>query len=210
MNFQAHIKETLGTTKIPVMVKSKEIGYLQLLTKSDLENPNLDVAKKFTQWRTKYKEVFFSVFDANEERTKNWLLNHVIGNPNKAFFKLLDSNSKMVGHAGAIYYPEGDYIEYDNLIIGEEVSLPGFVYFVEMTFLKWLQENFNVKYILSRVLSTNDRVVTLHQKTGFKLHDKIPFKMLTVSPSEYKWIVDEGNNNPEAWCIDLRLYKNPA
>lgn len=190
--------------KIEVTNDSNQIiGYLQILSESDSNNTEL--IEKFTNWRKKYMSCFNTRFEPTGARTKKWIQGTVLKDENKIFSKILNQHNELVGHLGAI--DRGDYIEYDNLIRGEEVNISRFIYFVEMTFMRWLFSISDTDFILGKCLSDNLRVLKLHERAGFKVYNKIPLKKIIESNNEIKWVENINYPNPELYNVEIRLYR---
>ncbi len=203
-NLQLLVRSLISTRKLEIFDDfSNIIGYLELISISDIEDVAL--IEKFTQWRSKYKHVFYTVFEPSEARTKKWLYDQVLSNKSKIFFKILNKENALVGHVGAIGR-EG-YIEYDNLIRGEEVGIPGFGFYVACTLMNFLFSLPGVELIYGKTLSTNTGAIRLHEKTGFIVYNKIPLRKISKDKDEFKWVEDPTNLEAKVFGVEIKLTK---
>lgn len=204
MDFQTLFRNKLQNQEVRVSNSAGEIiGFIVMLCQEDLNN--MDLLEKFTNWRIRHKEVFFSVFEPNVQRTKVWLERTVLADPDKIFFKILDANKNMVGHLGAINH--GNNIEYDNLIRGENVSKVNFTFWVEIAFMNLLFSTANIDFISGKCLSSNSLVLALHRKTGFREHSRVLLGKVLNDNNEYAWKESQITNNIQEYCINIRLCK---
>ncbi len=204
MNFQSDVRGLVGTKKIEVTDDSNNvIGYLQILSDSDSED--MELIEKFSNWRNKYMSCFFTSFISTNERTKKWIMDHVLKDENKVLLKILNKKSELVGHIGAI--DRKDYIEYDNLIRAGEINIPNFTYFVTTTFMRWLFSISDVDFILGKCISSNLKGITLHKRTGFKIYNEVPLRKIIEPNGDIKWVEDINYPNPEFYSVEIRLYR---
>lgn len=201
MSFHAQLRQALGNMKIAVLDdRDRVIGYLQLLSHSDPDDSEL--VSKFTEWRAKYRNVFLTVFEPTEDSTRTWLRKQVLSDPHKVFFKMLSADGRLVGHLAAIHH--GTEVEYDNLIRGEPVDEPHFTYYAEIAFMELLFEHAGVEVIMGKVLSDNDKVLRLHERTGFRVRKTTPVTRVEADGG-FKWVEDPGQTQPEHNLVEIYL-----
>ena len=142
----------------------KAIGSLVLVQKRDANNPI--ILDALTRWRKKYMKYFLTQFNASTNRTKSWLENIVIPSSDRLLFLILNEDNNLIGNFGIadILF---DRCELDNLIRGEKGGHPKLIYFSELSLLKWLFLEKNVKRVNLHVFANNLPTIKLHKSVGF-------------------------------------------
>ena len=142
----------------------KVIGSLVLVQKRDANNPI--ILDALTRWRKKYMKYFLTQFNASTNRTKSWLENIVIPSSDRLLFLILNEDNNLIGNFGIadILF---DQCELDNLIRGEKGGHPKLIYFSELSLLKWLFLEKNVKRVNLHVFANNLPTIKLHKSVGF-------------------------------------------
>jgi len=127
------------------------------------------------EWRNEYWDGFNTKFKGTYERTKKWLINQVLKNPDRVLF-LIILDGKKIGHIGIFYNKKEDSFWFENIIKGVKDSAPGIMEFVEKRFIKWVFDEFNVSQIKGYIFSDNYKTIRMHEKCGFLTLDAIPLK----------------------------------
>ena len=173
----------------------KAIGSLVLVQKRDANNPI--ILDALTRWRKKYMKYFLTQFNASTNRTKSWLENIVIPSTDRLLFLILDEDNNLIGNFGIadILF---DRCELDNLIRGEKGGHPKLIYFSELSLLKWLFLEKNVKRVNLHVFANNLPTIKLHKSVGFveigrRKLERVQSKDGAVSFDETQ-IFSEGNS----------------
>ena len=173
----------------------KAIGSLVLVQKRDANNTI--ILDALTRWRKKYMKYFLTQFNASTNRTKSWLENIVIPSTDRLLFLILDEDNNLIGNFGIadILF---DRCELDNLIRGEKGGHPKLIYFSELSLLKWLFLEKNVKRVNLHVFANNLPTIKLHKSVGFveigrRKLERVQSKDGAVSFDETQ-IFSEGNS----------------
>ena len=173
----------------------KAIGSLVLVQKRDANNPI--ILEALTRWRKKYMKYFLTQFNASTNRTKSWLENIVIPSSDRLLFLILNEDNNLIGNFGIadILF---DRCELDNLIRGEKGGHPKLIYFSELSLLKWLFLEKNVKRVNLHVFANNLPTIKLHKSVGFveigrRKLERVQSKDGAVSFDETQ-IFSEGNS----------------
>ena len=173
----------------------KAIGSLVLVQKRDANNPI--ILDALTRWRKKYMKYFLTQFNASTNRTKSWLENIVIPSSDRLLFLILNEDNNLIGNFGIadILF---DRCELDNLIRGEKGGHPKLIYFSELSLLKWLFLEKNVKRVNLHVFANNLPTIPLHKSVGFveigrRKLERVQSKDGAVSFDETQ-IFSEGNS----------------
>lgn len=205
MRFKDALRQSIDNHRF--VVKDKDhvtIAYLEMVDANDLDNQ--EFIGKVTAWRKRYAHCFLSVFETTEERTRRWLRDTLLKDPNRALFKIMTPDERFVGHIGAICHPS--HVEYDYYIKGEKVDVPDFAITVAKRFLFWVCEVTAMDTILGRVRSDNVAAVDFHMRTGFKINRRFPLRIDRVSDTEYCCIVDASIRNPQLYLLEILMYKH--
>jgi RimJ/RimL family protein N-acetyltransferase len=166
--------------KIPIYTSENiKIGTLRPVDTILCKSP--DVIEKLTSWRRTYMRYFLSQFPASEERTKNWLENVVLPSDNRILFLIYDNFGKAIGNIGACDI-KPDEAELDNLIRGEIVDGPKFMFFAEIALLSWLYFQIYINTVVLHVFSNNFRAIKLYSQTGFS--EKRRFNLSQIQDGE--------------------------
>lgn len=173
----------------------KVIGSLVLVQKRDANNTI--ILDALTRWRKKYMKYFLTQFNASTNRTKSWLENIVIPSSDRLLFLILNEDNNLIGNFGIadILF---DRCELDNLIRGEKGGHPKLIYFSELSLLKWLFLEKNVKRVNLHVFANNLPTIKLHKSVGFveigrRKLERVQSKDGAVSFDETQ-IFSEGNS----------------
>jgi hypothetical protein len=156
-----------GTYQFVIPIRTSEgiqIGVLRPIDESLSKLP--EVIKKLTQWRRMFMQYFLTQFTISEERTAAWLEKVVIPSDDSILFLICDAGGRLVGNFGVCDIKPHE-AELDNLIRGEHVSDPLFIYFTEIAMLSWLYFGIGVGSVVLHVFSDNARTINLHSRVGF-------------------------------------------
>lgn len=205
MNFKEIIVSKLINNQLDIFNHSgNKIAILDLILEQDLENAEL--INKITQWRNEYKTCFLTEFKPTNERTKNWLKNAVIGNPNRLLFKILSLEGELIGHIGAIR--RDHYIEYDYYILGKKIPLKDFAITIARRMLLWLLEIEPKMFILGNVRSDNIHALDFHKRTGFNIYREVPLKRNILKNNEIEFTPIRNNEMPpDIFLVEIRANK---
>ena len=132
-----------------------------------------------TSWRNVYGDTFPTRFTATADSTKSWMLNNVIGNPNKILFQIMDNANQLHGHIGLnLTNKYKGIIEIDNVAKSPESAPRGIMSASLEALIKWSKEMVPVDYIELKVLESNKRALNFYSKNGFSNVNKIPLKLV--------------------------------
>jgi len=180
---------------------NKEIAYLSIVTDKDLDD--LEFIQKITDWRKRFANCFFTVFEPKPERTRAWMERSLLPNPDRVLCKIFTTDMNLVGHVGIINHDS--FVEYDYFIKGEKVDIKDFSLIVGIRFLKWVCEVSGINVIRAFVRSDNQKIIDFVQRTGFRLGERHPLKRNYLDPDEYTLEVDEDIINPEVYMIEIEM-----
>jgi hypothetical protein len=170
--FEMKCDSYLGAVDKALSVKNSEgleVGYLVPVGKwvlTDLEKIELIRA-----WRQKAMRMYLVQFDSTFERTYKYLSELSIGDEQRLFFLIFDSNKQFIGHIGISNCTEKSF-ELDNLMRGRNGGDPRLIYFSEVAILNWAFSSIGALSSVVRVVSYNWMVIDLHEEVGYGLKER--------------------------------------
>jgi hypothetical protein len=188
-------------------IKNEEdniVGHVELITEKDIFNEEL--IEKITTWRKNFKDCFLTEFEPTVDRTRKWLKESLIPNPDRLLFKVYTTENILVGHIGAI--ARKDILEYDYYILGAKVPIRNFAILVAKRLLVWLATIEDVDYIMANVRSDNLHALDFHKRTGFSIGEKIPLKKIIHDNNEISFEKDMNIQKPELYLIKIEANKS--
>ncbi|KKR88162.1 MAG: hypothetical protein UU34_C0001G0159 [Candidatus Curtissbacteria bacterium GW2011_GWA1_41_11] len=158
---------------------------LRVLSSADLNNKYL--IKKLSEWRHRESHWFASQFSVTFSRTKNWLRESVINNPDRILFTIEDNKGKFYGHLGYYRYRSSDNsCELDNVVRGLN-EIPGLMTDSVNALISWGFKNLGVDLMYLTTFSDNERAINLYRRNGFRITRKIPLKKIQKN-NEIQWV----------------------
>ena len=155
---------------------------LKLVDESD------ETISLLTQWRMKYRDMFATDFTINEEKTKKWIKNDILGNSDKILF-LIYVNKKKIGiisHSN--YNEENNSCIMDTMMKDPNFHLPGLMTTIEKIYLKWVFDEFDLSKITGFLFSDNENMMNIHTKCGWVITDVVPIEKIRLNEnSESIW-----------------------
>jgi RimJ/RimL family protein N-acetyltransferase len=130
------------------------------------------------QWRQAAMKMFMAQFESTPERTRHYLEQRSVGEPDRILFFIHDADERCVGHGGFSGIGE-DTAELDNLMRGVGGGHPALIQHAERTLLAWLFDQMGSSEITARVLSYNWLVIELHERLGFRRRTSLPLRKTT-------------------------------
>jgi len=165
------IKEK-GLTDFIKFEFNKKIITLCVIDNSD------ETAQLCLEWRNLYWQGYDTKFKGTLERTKKWIIEQILNNPERIAFMILVDGEK-IGHFGITDYCKDDnsvWFEYG--IRGVRKSLPGLMEAVERKLIEWIFNDVKISKIKLRLFSDNVKPINLHERCGFLAIDTIPIKRI--------------------------------
>lgn len=203
------IKELKNKSNFSIYVKkygSKEIK-LRVISNKDLNNKKL--ISSLTRWRGRESFWFAQQFNVTYMRTRKWLEDLVIKNPDRILFAVEDDKGKLYGHLGFYRYRARDNsCELDNVVRGlQEIS--GLMTDCVNALVKWGFENLGVDVLYLTTFDDNLRAISLYKRCHFKKINKIPLKKIRKN-NELQWVKIPNRQREKAKRFYARMvFKNP-
>jgi RimJ/RimL family protein N-acetyltransferase len=147
-----------------------------------------------TLWRKKFMSNFLTQFEVTIERTRRWLNEVVLKDNTRILFIIFDGTGKAIGNIGVCNISENQ-AELDNVIRGEKVGDPGFMFFVGITILSWLYWGMGVDSVVLHVFSNNVRAINLYSNIGFSERQRFDLRRICEG-EDVKYLVDSINGIP--------------
>lgn len=131
--------------------------------------------------------MFRSNFNISEERTRRWIRDRILENPNAILF-MIYVNGKKVGNLGTDKFDEKtNSAELENYMKDPTFEFPGLMTIVERPYLKWMFDGLKLSKIVTHVFSDNDKIINVHIRCGgWRIAKVIPLKRVFTSDG-WKW-----------------------
>jgi perosamine synthetase len=170
--------------QIPLTQNGKVIGYLRVITKSDIDDN--EAIRLLTKWRKNSSEWFPTVFRVTRAGTARWAKNNLIEVHDRILFFVVDKVGRRIGHVGLFSFNyKDDSCEIDNIVRGES-GLPGVMTLAVNELIRWARKRLHVRDIYLRVFLDNVKAIALYARCGF-----VPDKLIPLHKKgtaiEYRW-----------------------
>ena len=193
------IKESNSKTFIKFNYKENEIK-LQIV---DTSNSTVSL---ITNWRKKYRIMFLTDFSITEENTKKWI-EDILCNDDRILF-MIYLNGEKVGTIGTKdYESDQNCAQLDNLMKKPTCSMPWLIPIVEIAYLKWMFEYFDLSMIKGILFLDNFPTLNLHLTCGFKIVKKIPVEKITLKSSSIWKEIKNKNIKPKRYLGEINIIK---
>lgn len=118
---------------------------------------------------------FLTIFNATPERTRNWLVGSVAGDPERILFMVRNlETGGFYGYMGLAFGNDDvSYIEADAIVRTESVVVRGLMKKAFNTMIEWVSNDLGIENIWVRVLSDN-QAITFYESCGFVTHEVRP------------------------------------
>ena len=157
--------------------------------------------------RKKYREMFATDFEMTEDKTRNWIKNLILGNPERILFIIYFDNKKIgcIGNGG--YDKKNNSSRLDNMMKDPLCNLPGAMTIVEKVYLKWMLDDLKLSKITGFLFSDNSRMIKIHKKCGWITTDVVSIKKIfTEEETRWEEITTKSNNkNVERYFNKIEL-----
>lgn len=149
-----------------VEIEGEGFEEFRLVPLSQLHSNDEETVANLANWRNSAMHVFRDPAPATKEGTKRWLRDHVLLNPDRILFLILNQSGSAVGHLGLWRRSSGSF-EIDNVLRGEQTAPRGLMSQALITILLWAQEYLNLSELPLRVLKSNTHAVDFYHNLGF-------------------------------------------
>jgi len=165
---------------------------------------------KLTEWRKTYRHMFATNFEMYDSRTKDWIKEKILNNPNCILFIIYVDDEKIGNIGFDLYEEKQNSLELDNIMKDPSFNLPGLISTVEKPLLKWVFDDLKISKLFVKVFSDNFQTLNLHFGCGFKIIKTTPLKR---EYTNYGWIWKETvlsseNDFPERYIHTLEIKRN--
>jgi hypothetical protein len=197
--------------KIKKIKKSNSKSFIKFdYQKNQIELKLVDTSNEtvllITNWRKKYRMMFLTDFTITEQHTKEWIKN-IICNDNRILF-MIYLNGEKVGTIGtASYESEQNCAQLDNLMKNPTCSIPWLIPIVEIAYLKWMFEYFDLSMIKGILFLDNFPSLNLHLNCGFKIVKKIPVEKIILKSSSVWKEIKNKNVKPKRYLNEINIVK---
>ena len=145
--------------------------------------------------RKKYRKMFATDFEMTEDKTRNWIKNLILGNPERILFIIYFDNKKIgcIGNGG--YDKKNNSSRLDNMMKDPLCNLPGAMTIVEKVYLKWMFDDLKLSKITGFLFSDNSRMMKIHKKCGWITTDVVPIKKIFTEEETIWEVITTKSNN---------------
>jgi perosamine synthetase len=127
------------------------------------------------EWRSESQKWFPSQFKVTFEGTKKWVKQALFDDKDRVLYFVLDNNGNKIGHVGLYRFDfKENLCELDNVIRGVSNVEKGIMKYACQTILNFAQDTLGIANIYLRVLSDNERALSLYSRLGFKEVQRVP------------------------------------
>jgi len=139
-----------------------------------------------TEWRNKYGHVFRTKFKATEDKTRKYIRNQIMDNPDRILFMIILKNQK-IGHIGVFNYDEiNNTVEIDNVLRGVRNNSPGLMEKVTKSIIRWMFEDLKLSKVLLKVSSDLYKAINLYERCHMLTVRTIPCKRVFTEDG-WRW-----------------------
>jgi len=169
------IKKNGPTDIIKIDFGGKKIS-LKVVDDSD------ETISLLTEWRKKSRRMFATNFRMSNSRTKKWIQQNILKNPNCILFIIYVDDRKVGNLALDLYDEKFNSIELDNYMKDPNYNFPGLMTILDKVFLKWVFEELKISRITTKIFSDNYKMLNVHiQCGGWSITNIIPLKMIKTT-----------------------------
>jgi RimJ/RimL family protein N-acetyltransferase len=191
--------------RVPVLDDQKKtIGSLVPVGKWILEDA--DKVEAIRAWRQNAMRMFLTQFESTSERTRSYLRDLSIAEPDRLFFLSHDGSDRCVGHIGISAVAAGSG-ELDNVMRGAAGGHLRLTYFSGLALLNWCFTKLDMSRCVLRVLSYNIKAIALYEEIGFSMAEQVPLRRVERDGMVVHEPVKESEANVDYFCIHMGLTK---
>jgi hypothetical protein len=188
---------------LPVVDEHKRpIGRLVPVGKWILDDP--EKIEAIRDWRQKAMRMFLTQFESTAEKTRTYLRDLSVAQPDRLLFLIHDESERFVGHIGLSGVTETES-ELDNLMRGVSGGHPRLVYHCELALLDWSFQALGLSRNRLRALSYNRMVLALHEEVGYSVTGQIPLKKREQDGTVFHDPATPSEANVRYFCTNLLL-----
>jgi RimJ/RimL family protein N-acetyltransferase len=128
-----------------------------------------------SEWRARDMRNYLVQFDSTFEKTRAYLIEKSINETDRLLFLIVDKSQNFIGHIGLSNVSDKS-AELDNLMRGNPGGPKNFMELAEKSVIEFAFKLLQVKFISLRVLSFNFLAISIHQRLGFVLFERVFLK----------------------------------
>ena len=148
------------------------------------------------EWRTQNWNWFDTKFQGTFNRTKHWVREQIMNNPQRILF-LIFFDGKKIGHFGLDFYQQEDNSVYiTDVMRGVRGFAPGLMEYVIKLYIKWIFNHLGISKIRLRVFSDAYKAINCYERCGLLTINSIPFTR-EFTEDGWKWVEKRINSNDE-------------
>ena len=179
--------KNLGQTDFIEIYYQKRKIILKLVDTSD------ETVKLMSEWRKRYRDNYFSIFEITLEKTKRWIQNDILNDPTRIQFMIF-LDDKKIGNIGHGIHPKDEnLVVFTSMIKSPDLIFPGLMTTIEKVYLRWIFEKLMTEKIYGELFSDNISMMKIHLKCGWR---KISTFTMNKIPMDggWRWVKAEKND----------------
>jgi perosamine synthetase len=148
-----------------------------LLPVCDLTSRDDDAIRTLAEWRRACSWAFPSQFEITDDGTRRWLIDGVLGRPDRMLFFVVDPTGKPIGHLGFANALNDEFsMELDNVVRGAVGKHPGLMAAAVRALIAWAEETLWPDRIFLRTFSDNEHAIGFYKAIGFVEGGLLPLR----------------------------------
>lgn len=155
---------------------------------------------KLARWRNEVIHLYQDAAPATQEGTKLWMENHVILNPDRLLFLIIDQHGSPLGHLG-LWRRDSNKFEIDNVLRGDREAQKGVMTQALITLILWAQEYLGVTRLPLRVLRSNSHAISFYTKLKFHQVEEIYLDWDPNSPTPKLIETTSADSAHDSWVV---------
>lgn len=163
-----------------------KINYMKKTVILKLVDVSDETIHLLTEWRKKYRHMFATNFKMSEERTKKWVSESILKNPDRILFMIYLDNKKIGCIGTAIYDETTNSANLDTMMKDPTCNYHGLMTVVEKVYLRWIFDGLKLSKIRGFLFSDNYKMMNVHVKCGWVTINSIPLKRVFTEDG-WRW-----------------------
>lgn len=169
---------------------------------------NTSIIRLLARWRSENMVGFPREETISIDGTRDWIRKQLIEREDRILFLLMDSNHRLVAHAGFSNINfESSICEFDNIIKGEKNTEKGLMMRACSVLIYWAYDMLKIRSLWVKCFYDNFPAVALYHRLGFKPCQLEPIRKIQADACT-RWIDAAVNERFERFNL-LLINENP-
>jgi RimJ/RimL family protein N-acetyltransferase len=174
---------------IPVEQEGRPAALLQAVGWRDAADAQ--AVDRLARWREQANPYFPAQFPVTHAGTRRWLVEQLLGAPERVLFWVKGADGAALGHLGLFRFDFARRtVEIDNVVRGVMGVAPGVMGAAVAGLCAWASEALDMAGLFLRVLADNDRALRLYERCGFAEVRRVPLRRVEEGDT-VRWVEAE-------------------